>query len=74
MLTKEQYDKLAPFKIAMKMYVESTMNVGMDLKKIHSIYKDIVPGDRIDMWCSGCIDIMLRRSYDLLIEYEDAST
>lgn len=69
MITKEQYEGLAPFKLALRMYVESNINVGMDLRKIHSIYKEI-DNERIDLSCSGCTDIMLRRTYDLIGEYE----
>jgi len=69
-LTQEQYNKLAPFKLALRAYVETEINVGMDNRKLLDIYHEIDPHEKIDYWCSGCVDVIRRRCYDLIKEYE----
>jgi hypothetical protein len=72
-MTEQQYNNLKQFEAPLKKYVEININVGFDVKKLAEFYKEIDPNEQIDLWCSGCVDVLMRRSYDLIKEYERLS-
>jgi len=72
-LSSKDYTDLAPYMEVIKFYKQYGANPGMNVLDFKPIYERIT-GEGLNPSCGACIANALRRSYDLIKEYEDGRT
>jgi len=68
-LSPSDYKDLNPYKDVVNFYHQHGVYVGMDILSFKPIYERIAR-EQLNTGCSACISNALKRTYDLIKEYE----